>query len=305
MIPQFPEFKKLELSDKDEVNSYIDRFPPYSDFNFAGTWSWDVRDGMQVSILNNNYVIRFIDYLTGEPFYTFLGTNEVNDTAKKLLDLSIKEGLKPELRLIPEHSIEGIDKEIFNIQEDRDNFDYIYSLEELKDMKGGKFESHRGMANRFFRNNPNAKIAELDALDYKIHEELIGLSKKWIVNKNDSIENIENHHEIIVLKKFLLNPKCFHISIMGVYIDNVLCAFSLDEIKDDEYVISHLTKADITLKGINSYIMKESANFLINKYQKKYFNFEQDLGLEKLKYTKKSFAPTFFLKKMVITYISK
>src|ERR1035437_4583862 len=120
MIPQFPEFKILELSDKKNVEKFTLKYPPYSDFNFAGTWSWDIRGQMKISQLNGNYVIRFIDYLTGGPFYTFLGNKSVNDTAKKILDLSTEEGLRPQLKMVPEDSLKNLDLTKFKIQEDRD-----------------------------------------------------------------------------------------------------------------------------------------------------------------------------------------
>src|SRR3989344_9175835 len=98
MIPKFPQFKNLELSDKKDVEKFTSQFPPYSDFNFVSMWSWDVKGEMRLSTLNDNLVVRFTDYLTGKPFYSFLGNNKVNETAQTLINLSKKEGLKPELR---------------------------------------------------------------------------------------------------------------------------------------------------------------------------------------------------------------
>ena len=93
MIPEFPQFKNLELTDKKEVEKITGKYPPYSDFNFVSMWSWDIKGEMRLSILNGNLVVRFTDYITGNPFYSFLGNNEVNDTVEKLLELSKKEGL--------------------------------------------------------------------------------------------------------------------------------------------------------------------------------------------------------------------
>ena len=81
MIPEFPEFKKLELSDKEDVEAFTKKFPPYSDFNFVSMWSWDIKGEMRLSILNGNLVVRFTDYITGDPFYSFLGNNKTNETA--------------------------------------------------------------------------------------------------------------------------------------------------------------------------------------------------------------------------------
>ena len=110
MIPEFPQFKKLELSDKKDIEKFTSKFPPYSDFNFVSMWSWDIKGEMRLSVLNNNLVVRFTDYLTGNPFYSFLGDNKVNETAEQLLELSKNEGLKAELKLIPEDSVRSVDK---------------------------------------------------------------------------------------------------------------------------------------------------------------------------------------------------
>src|SRR3989344_4278099 len=110
-LPEFPKFKNLELSDKEAIEKITHKFPPYSDFNFVSMWSWDVKGEMRVSTLHGNLVVRFTDYLTGQPFYSFLGDSKVNETAEALLQLSKEEGLKAELKLVPEDSIKKLDAE--------------------------------------------------------------------------------------------------------------------------------------------------------------------------------------------------
>ncbi len=112
MIPNFPDFKPIELNDKDEIESFTKKFAPYSDFNFASMWSWDVKEEMRVSQLNGNLVVRFTDYLTGEPFYSFLGSNKPTETADALLTLAEKEGIPLHLKLVPEDSAKEIDPTI-------------------------------------------------------------------------------------------------------------------------------------------------------------------------------------------------
>ena len=73
MIPGFPEFKKLELSNKEEIENFTSKFPPYSDFNFISMWCWDIKGETRISKFNNNLVVRFTDYLKGNPFFSFFG----------------------------------------------------------------------------------------------------------------------------------------------------------------------------------------------------------------------------------------
>lgn len=75
MIPEFPKFKHIELIDKEEIEQITHKYPPYSDFNFVSMWSWDIKGEIRISKLNNNLVVRFTDYLSGNPFFSFLGDN--------------------------------------------------------------------------------------------------------------------------------------------------------------------------------------------------------------------------------------
>src|SRR3989344_3847914 len=118
MIPQFPDFKKLELKDKDEICGLTAQYPPYSDFDFVSMWSWDFKEEIRISSLKGNLVVRFTDYITGEPFYSFLGTKEVNETTDILLNKSSEEGLTPKLKLIPEVAIHELDTTFFLTKSD-------------------------------------------------------------------------------------------------------------------------------------------------------------------------------------------
>src|SRR3990167_9661654 len=183
MIPEFPEFKKLELSDKEDVEVFTKKFPPYSDFNFVSMWSWDIKGEMRLSQLNNNLVVRFTDYLTGDPFFSFLGDNEVNDTIKKLLEFSKSEGLRIKLKLIPECSIKNADITKYNIKEDEDNSDYIYNVQLISEYKGASFSDKRNNVNHFVKSFPKIYVELLNLKDPATQKNILKLDKEWLANK--------------------------------------------------------------------------------------------------------------------------
>ncbi len=39
MLPQFPQFKPLELTDKSDIEAITKQHLPYSDFNFVSLWN--------------------------------------------------------------------------------------------------------------------------------------------------------------------------------------------------------------------------------------------------------------------------
>ena len=57
MIPEFPKFKNLELSDKNDIEKFTSKFLPYSDFSFVSMWSWDIKGEMRIAQLNGNLVV--------------------------------------------------------------------------------------------------------------------------------------------------------------------------------------------------------------------------------------------------------
>lgn len=301
MIPEFPKFKPIELSDKEDVEKFTHKFPPYSDFNFVSMWSWDIKGEMRLSQLYGNLVVRFTDYLTSEPFYSFLGNNKIEETAEELLELSKKEGLKPELKLIPEFIIKELDNKKFNIKEDIDNFDYIYEVPKMAILRGSKYETHRNLINQFIKIHKNWKAEVVNFSEIKHKNGIISLFTQWVKNKNNSLLIQEYKNEFLALNKLLSieDPSKFNLICFIIYVDSKIVGFIINE-HVDGYNIIHFEKADISFRGSYPFLMQQNSK-LLESFNIKYLNFEQDLGIDSLRFTKRKFCPSSFLKKYLIT----
>ena len=89
---------------------------------------------------------------------------------------------------------------------------------------------------------------------------------------------------------------------MGVFIENNLIAFCINELKESEYVVSHVIKADPAFGGAYSFLIQKSAEILTDN-GKKYLNYEQDVGNPSLRLAKNLLRPCFFLKKYKVSYV--
>lgn len=297
MIPEFPKFKKLELLDREEIEKITNKFPPYSDFNFTSMWSWDINGDMRLSKLNSNLIVRFNDYQTGEPFYSFIGDKETTDTARKLMELSIKEGLEPKLKLIPEESTVGLHDE-FIVEEDRDHHDYIYETSKLVAYKGNLFKSHRYDAKKFDKSHGHTTVKILDISNNKTHDNILDVLDRWLTNKPKN-ERSKLDHEAIALERFLKTHEKHNPTLtLGVYDKDEMIAFSLSLLAHSIPTTLFL-KADKNYQGSFSHIMKEKSKELI-KSGYSHINFAQDLGIPGLRQSKKSFRPVHFLNKYFI-----
>jgi hypothetical protein len=86
MIARYPKFSKISLKHQAELASFTNAFEPYSDFNFTSLLSWDTDGSTQLSTLNDNLIICLPDYLTGEPCYSLIGANNIDETIEKLFE---------------------------------------------------------------------------------------------------------------------------------------------------------------------------------------------------------------------------
>jgi hypothetical protein len=296
MIPEFPNFKKLELADGPEIDKFTSKYPPYSDFNFASMWSWDIHNNMAISQLNKNLVILFNDYVLEKKFLSLIGENKISETASELTSFSEKNYKMSSLELIPEEAINMLNESMFIIVPDRDSYDYIYSMAHLANMNNWSKNSSGKRIRRFLKSNPNyvikdLRIEEIPKEEYKI------MFQKWAQNKN-----IDNHFGLNEYKAFerFLQMDSKKIKFTSLYINGVLVGFTAYEILSNDFAISHFAKADIEqFSGVYDVLNWEEAR-LLNKKGIKYFNWEQDLGISGLRYSKEKYKHSFFLKKFIV-----
>ncbi len=305
MLPNFPAFKKLELSDQQAIEQITKQFPPYSDFNFISMWSWDIDGDMAVSLLNDNLVVKFTDYITGKPFYSFLGNHKTTETALALITQSEAQGAGGVLKLIPESSLDLIDQSKLEVKEDRDHFDYIFSITKLSEYIGSEYSKHRRLVKKFEANN--FEIVRLNLADYKNRSLLMGLVRSWMQENEkkmapDDLTMEDFDHEFKAYSKLMSStPELLETLVCsGLFVDGVLAGFIINEKISPDYCIAHFGKADVRHGGIYYFLMQQNAKAFLD-LGVNYLNHEQDLGLPQLRYSKSFYRPTHFLKKYTIS----
>lgn len=299
MIPEFPKFKKLEFSDREEILKYTTKFVPYSDFNFTSIWSWNTSNRFKVSILNKNLIMQFSDYVSDEIFLTCIGRNQINKTVTQLLGLAERKGLLSTLKFITKEIAEKLDTSRFLVEEDRDNFDYIYSIKGLSELRGSSFADLRNQRKRMEHRYRGVRLDLLDVKDTQIRNQIRDLFYGWAMNKDS---DLEAEKEYMALDRLLMlsRKKGINFATVGVFDADQLIAFGINEVLWNGYAISHFVKANVKYAGIYAFLMQAIAETLSTQGCE-YLNYEQDLGLKKLRYAKMCFRPTEFLQKYTVT----
>jgi hypothetical protein len=297
-IPRFPTFKHLELGDCEEIEQLTLAYEPYSDFNFVSLWCWDTDGACQLSRLNDNLVIKLKDYGTDEVFLTFLGTQAVKETAAMLLSYAERQGIPHELRLVPEAVLNDSLHASMAVDEDPGSFDYVLSVPEWTEMRGGRFRNKRNAVNALERRyTPEFRI--LDLQSRRVQQDVIRVFLLWS-DKRQRFGLGETRNELLALRRIFSIPADCGLVSFGVYSGEDLLGFSINQLLPNHYALGHFWKADHEFPGIYPFMLRETCRYL-DGMGTQLFNIEQDLGKSGLANAKRLYRPCRLLRKYVIS----
>ena len=299
MIPQFPAFKNIEISDEKDITAFVENaaLPPYSDFCFVNMWIWNTAGKLMISQLHGNLVVLFSDYASGVPLLSFIGKSELGKTASQLLQFLDKNHLPPQLKLIPKEIADELTEGGFKVEPDEDSHDYVYLVENLADMDKWHKSTKSKNIRRFIKKNPGYKVVHV-SLDELPAEELKALFWKWSDNKG--ISNVCELNEYKAFER-LLQIDHKNIKIVLLYMSEKLVGFTVYErVPDGEFALSRFAKADVTIDASIYDILNWEEAKVLKREKIVYYNWEQDLGIPGLRYSKEKYRPILRLKKFTV-----
>jgi len=294
-------FKKIELNDLEKIRNFSSNFEPYSDFNALSIWTYNTEGLAEYCLYTDNLILKYTDYLTNKIFLTLLGATQVPSTLEQIFSYAKESRTDQTLKLVPEVTVNTI-KQIgeLDITEDEDNFDYIYSLEDLAKLEGSYHKDERNLCHNFLKAHLDNCIDVLDINDQKVKGILLDIYNKWIINKEISGKGKEEKEtELTAFKRLLRDSEHFEVVCLGIKVGNNYIAFTVSEPINNGFVMSAFAKADTNYKGSFQYINQKQAEYLYNKGYK-FLNLEQDLGIPGLRQAKRAWHPVRYLKKYTI-----
>lgn len=298
VIPVFPGFLPLSVVTADEYRSYILPYPPYADFNLTNRLSWNLDDTAAVSLLNGNLVLRVPGYMRKHLRTTLMGSNQLEQSIETLLAYLQADSASPQLELVPGHVVEQLPvRTEWNIQEDIDNHDHVFSTLHLVALDGRGFRHCRRAVRSFVRQfEPVTSFHKIDVTSEPTQEAMLRVFQKREGSKREATYK----HELIALHRLFSMANDTPLVSYGVSINGRLCAFIVCEQMNASWMIGHFWKADTDYSGIYSYLMhRVSARLLRQGFM--YLNAQQDLGIEGLRAFKQSFSPVMQLRKYTLT----
>lgn len=298
VLPAFPSFAPLALAHRRTVEHYTHQFPPYSDYTFPSLWCWNEGNELEVADLNGNLVVKFRDYFTKEPFFSFLGDQDVKATIDQLLGFAAQTaGYLPRLQFVPAANLHAVDLgAAYRVTADRDNADYVYKVSELAAMAGRNYQVHRNFINRFNKSYTwEARLLDLE--DEQDWQAVLRVLQTWQENKEEGGSDVGvDIHAIQALRTLLAEVAVLAV---GVFAGGVLCGYTINELNQQQYATNLFEHGDTTYTGIFR-VLKQQTCLQLQQRGYEYWNHQQDSGFLGLRQAKESFQPTFYLQKLTI-----
>lgn len=194
----------------------------------------------------------------------------------------------------------NLDESKFKIEENRDYFDYVYSGDDLRTLKGKKLHKKKNHYNSFLKEYEGRYEYKKVCCSNK--SEIMEFLDSWYGNKiSDDIYN-RLEQEYIGIKYVLEHCTELDYKMASVYVDGKVEAFTLGSYSaTNDMAFVHVEKANPEIRGLYNFINKE---FLCNEYPNaKLVNREDDMGLEGLRKAKLSYKPLYLAKKYSIIQI--
>jgi len=284
----YPKLKKLDYSDREIISWYTEKYNQFScEFSFPSLYLWSDIYHYKLTFFNDWLIV-----LDTRCDYILMPMGE-DITLSGLLTLSTslkKYGHSGDISNVPPQIIEKYPEitDYYELENDRELAEYIYSAEKLFVLSGKKLRKKRNHISQFLRNYPDYQVKQMEPM---VRKDCLRMIERMLTENQTVSNNIRE--EAIVMKKGFKSFDKIPLEGIGIYIkkdakSKLVCFSVYSRLNQDVFTI-HFEKANYSYRGATQVINWETAKVLKDKC--KYINREQDLGIQGLRKAKLSYDP--------------
>jgi len=298
--------KEIKLEDKGLFDKYFQNYPPQtSEFTFTNLYMWRNFYGF-LFMEWEEHLLLFSRDIFKKRKATISGSDNalfffvpIGPRSADVIIALFENFREIEIHRVPEQVTEDLRKRekflALNIEifEDRDNWDYVYEGENLRNLPGNRYRQNRRWLNEFLEHYD---------YDFKIlTEDEVATCKKlqleWcILRECEDEEGLEQEEKAIY--DALDNFSALGFQGALICVDNKCVAYTFGEMLNSDTIVIHIEKAHMEYEGAYQAI---SNLFLKSRFKNAMFvNREQDLGVPGLRRAKESYKPIYMVQKSIL-----
>lgn len=295
------ELYSIELDSKNMMEPYFRTENSRSaDFCFGNIYMWDERYLQTAAPLGDRLLTRFVR--NGESFFAYpIGKGNIAPSIAAMKEICKKEGIPLKICGITEEHKNELTQGFegcFELYEDRDFSDYIYSVDKLSSYSGKALHGKKNFCNRFEKEHEWSfvPLAESNIPD------CIRMLDEWTEESSERLTGDISYEHTAVLRGF---EHFDELELIGgaLYAEDRLIGFSVGEKICDDTFCTHFEKAYPDIAGAYPMVCREFAKMIKERYPEVcYVNREDDMGHESLRKSKLSYKPEYVLMKYVAVW---
>lgn len=282
-------WQEIDINFKEVLEKYNKIELEMCDYSFINLYLWSFGDKIQYCERENILYIRG-NYLFQEEYFMPLPLSGDIKDVKRGIDFLLEQGV--DVYFVSEDFYLSY-KDEYKFEEMLDSYDYVYSVEDLAELKGRKYSKKKNKKNQFTKSY-NYRYERLGKDNL---EEVIKFQESWCIKK-DCMNSENLRSESLGLENLFKNLEKTEIVGGVLYVDNSVVAYTLGEKLNHDTVVIHVEKADELYNGsyqaINSIFLEKEWSHM------KFVNREDDSGIEGIRKAKESYYPIKKVKKYLI-----
>ncbi len=281
----------ISLEHKGLISQALERFPPtISEHTFTNLFIWRslrplhviwLADSICFAEAKNDGLLAFGPPVG--PCDIALATRAI----QQLFDKPVAALLR-----IPSEMAVGISKE-WTATEDRDNFDYVYTRNDLVELSGNALHAKKNLVAQCLQSYD----CRYEPVTPANVAELVHFQKRWC-EKRKCGETHSLCHEYRATLEAIKNFDSLNLTGGIIRIGGQVEAYSVGERLNENTAVVHFEKASAEFKGLYQLMNKWFAEKALDRFQ--FINREQDLGVDGLRKAKLSYKPNNMVKKVII-----
>ena len=289
--------RPLALPDRDLVGELLgESARQQSELTFTNLFMW--REAYQLQLSNVEGALAIFSW-RADPEDSFLfpplGEGANAQTVRRCLEQMAASGHAAVMTRATQEDLRrlAITEADFAIEPDRDNWDYVYLVDDLVNLAGNRYHRKRNHLEQFksgYRFHYRRLTRELVPACQELQD-------KWCDEKHcDLVATLRA--EARAVKEVLDNFEVLGVTGGCIQIGEGIEAFALGELLNPETAVIHIEKANAAFHGLYQMINQQ---FLEHEWSHlRYVNREQDLGVEGLRRAKESYLPDHMVEKFTV-----
>jgi len=291
------QFKKITIEDKATLEKYLNMCKHRAcDYCAGSLILWADVYNTQFAVANGMLFIKFVD--GQEDCFAYpMGNGDLKEAFQWMFAYCEEQKIEFKMHIIEPEMFKEIEKIFpcqYEISYKRDIADYVYNIEDLKNLAGKKYHGKKNHINKFLKTNDDWSYERIGEDNT---EECIAMVKEWCV-ANGCCEDKSKADEICVLIKGLRLRE--ELNLIGgiIRLSGRIVALTMGEKSGDDMFVVHFEKAFAEVQGAYPMINQQFIIHELSSYT--YVNREEDLGLEGLRKAKESYHPAFMVEKGIL-----